>query len=323
MPVVINGSNGISGADGSASTPAIQGSDNNTGVFFPAADTAAIATNGTERMRIDASGNVGIGTSSPGGKLEVSGQADFTTVVGAGYGVRVRSPSGSATPAIIQFTNNLVTAQWAAIQSPSADVLAFNNGGNTERMRITSNGGVSFGSSGTAYGSSGQVLVSNGDTAPTWGSAIVSGTAQAKTSGTFKDFTGIPSWVKRITVMFSGVKISANGAELIIQIGNGSFVITGYVALSASVANNKTSSTAGFIVTQGNGTANVNSGSVVITQLSPSQWSYASTLTDVPNTSGYIGGGYLNLSGAIDRVRITTSTGTPTFTAGNINILYE
>jgi hypothetical protein len=122
--------------------------------------------------------------------------------------------------------------------------------------------------------------------------------------------------------MFAGVKISG-GAELIIQIGNGSFVITGYVALSASVANTKTSSTAGFIVTQGNGSTNVNSGAAVITQLSSSQWSCASTLIDVPNTSGYIGGGYLSLSGAIDRVRITTSTGAPTFTAGNINILYE
>jgi hypothetical protein len=150
MPVVINGSNGISGADGSASTPAIQGSDNNTGVFFPAADTAAIATNGAERMRIDSSGNVGIGTTSPGGKLEVSGQADFTTVVGAGYGVRVRSPSGSATPAMLQFTNNPVTAQWYAIQSPSADVLAFNNGGGTEKMRIDASGNLGIGTTSPA-----------------------------------------------------------------------------------------------------------------------------------------------------------------------------
>jgi hypothetical protein len=153
-------------------------------------------------------------------------------------------------------------------------------------------------------------------------SVITSGTAQASTSGTTIDFTSIPSWAKRVTVMFAGVKISAT-AELIIQIGNGSFVITGYAALSASVANGKTSSTAGFIVTQGNTSANTNSGAAVITQFSSSQWSYASTLTDLANTSGYIGGGYLSLSGAIDRVRITTSTGTPTFTAGNINILYE
>jgi hypothetical protein len=103
------------------------------------------ATPGTGVMVLNDSGNLGIGTASPGGKLEVSGQADFTTVVGAGYGVRVRSPSGSATPAILQFTDNPVTAQWYAIQSPSADVLTFNNGGGTEKMRIDSSGNVGIG----------------------------------------------------------------------------------------------------------------------------------------------------------------------------------
>jgi Chaperone of endosialidase len=108
---------------------------------------------GSGQVYKDASGNVGIGTSSPGGKLEVSGQADFTTVVGAGYGVRVRSPSGSATPAILQFTNNPVTAQWAAIQSPSADVLAFNNGGGAEKMRIDSSGNLLVGTTSAINGS--------------------------------------------------------------------------------------------------------------------------------------------------------------------------
>ena len=65
MPVTINGTTGITGPDGSASTPSLAGADTNTGVFFPAADTVAIATGGTERVRADSSGNVGIGTSSP------------------------------------------------------------------------------------------------------------------------------------------------------------------------------------------------------------------------------------------------------------------
>jgi hypothetical protein len=61
MSVTINGTTGIAGANGSASTPAVQGEDTNTGVFFPAADTVAVATGGSERMRVDSSGNLGLG----------------------------------------------------------------------------------------------------------------------------------------------------------------------------------------------------------------------------------------------------------------------
>jgi hypothetical protein len=83
MPVIINGSTGISGTDGSAATPAVQGTDTNTGMFFPAADEIAFAVGGVEAMRLDASGNVGIGTSSPGSaRLAVNGTLAFDS----GYG---------------------------------------------------------------------------------------------------------------------------------------------------------------------------------------------------------------------------------------------
>jgi hypothetical protein len=47
MPVTINGTTGIAGPDGSASTPAVQGTDSNTGLFFPAANEMAITANGS------------------------------------------------------------------------------------------------------------------------------------------------------------------------------------------------------------------------------------------------------------------------------------
>ena len=61
MSIVLDGTTGISGVDGSAASPAVQGNDTNTGMFFPAADTIAFAEGGAEVMRIDSAGNLGIG----------------------------------------------------------------------------------------------------------------------------------------------------------------------------------------------------------------------------------------------------------------------
>ena len=80
MSITINGTTGIAGVDGTAAAPSVQGADSNTGVFFPAADTVAVSTAGVEVMRVNSSGNVGIGTSSPLSKLEVNGGAANTYV---------------------------------------------------------------------------------------------------------------------------------------------------------------------------------------------------------------------------------------------------
>ncbi len=57
MPVVINGSTGISGTDGTAATPAVQGTDTNTGIYFPGADRIGFAEGGVQVGEFDASGN--------------------------------------------------------------------------------------------------------------------------------------------------------------------------------------------------------------------------------------------------------------------------
>ena len=70
--LILDSSGNLALPAGSASTPALQGpSDTNTGLFFPAADTIAFAEGGTEVLRIDSSGRVGIGTSSPSQILDV------------------------------------------------------------------------------------------------------------------------------------------------------------------------------------------------------------------------------------------------------------
>jgi hypothetical protein len=61
MSLILSGTNGLSDVDGSAATPAIRGTDTNTGIFFPAADTIAFAEGGVEAMRLDSAGNLGLG----------------------------------------------------------------------------------------------------------------------------------------------------------------------------------------------------------------------------------------------------------------------
>lgn len=72
MPVTINGTTGIAGADGSAGTPAVQGTDTNTGMFFPAADTIAFAEGGTECARFTSTGGFVVGTTTDPGAGKVA-----------------------------------------------------------------------------------------------------------------------------------------------------------------------------------------------------------------------------------------------------------
>ena len=149
-------------------------------------------------------------------------------------------------------------------------------------------------------------------------------TAVASTSGTSIDFTGLPSWIKRITVMFSGVSLSGT-ANPLIQIGAGSVTTSGYISSGAAVAGagstGMLSSTAGFVMNS-SGAANVVSGHMVITTLGSNVW-VSSHSAKYSTTFCLFGGGDITLGGALDRVRITTTNGTDTFDAGSINILYE
>ena len=147
---------------------------------------------------------------------------------------------------------------------------------------------------------------------------LTTDTAKASTSGTSIDFTGIPSWVKRITVMFNGV--STNGStSLQVQLGDsGGVETTGYVSSSNSTA----SSTTGLLVTAGAAAANNYQGSAIISLLTSNTWVYQS-ITSRNDAFTFIGAGSKTLSDTLDRVRITTFNGTDTFDAGTINILYE
>jgi hypothetical protein len=170
-------------------------------------------------------------------------------------------------------------------------------------------------------------LVLNGTTGVQDNSgAFVAGTAVASTSGTSIDFTSIPSWVKRITVNFSGV--STNGSSgLLLQLGDsGGVENTGYNSTSnynGSVV--VSTSTAGFFVTSGLVAARTYFGNYVVSlvNFSTNTWVGNGQLIEAGFLSVYSGAGGKSLSATLDRVRITTVNGTDAFDAGTINILYE
>jgi len=153
-------------------------------------------------------------------------------------------------------------------------------------------------------------------------SAITAGTA-VSASGTSVDFTSIPSWVKRITIMLD--RISTSGTDnLLVQIGDsGGIEATSYTAY-ANLNTNTISSTAGFIQTFNMTAATTTTGYVVLTLLNTAnRWISNGQNGRSSDSSMSISSGSKATSATLDRVRITTVGGTDTFDAGTINILYE
>jgi hypothetical protein len=177
MSLILSGSDGVSDIDGTVSTPAIRGTDSNTGIFFPAADTIAFSEGGVESMRIDSAGDVGIGNTSPYAKLQTY-QSSSTLPVQ--YAYRGTQGSDGSLPTTYGFpylqigrtefrTNSLQTIGFGYIatdgNNPPAEIgyLTTSTSGETlgdlvfatrsvttntaasERMRITSAGSLNIG----------------------------------------------------------------------------------------------------------------------------------------------------------------------------------
>jgi len=197
-------------------------------------------------------------------------------------------------------------------------------------MPITLNASTSSGLVTTPDNSGDIALQSNGATKLTVSSSgtygqLISGTAVSAT-GTAITFTGIPSWVKRITLMFDN--ISTNGgssAVFLVRIGNTTFTTSGYTGswCYTGIATGGAASTVGFPMMAQN-TADIHSGQATINLLSGSSFKYTFSST-LARTDGIVcfGGSVVTLGALLDRVRVTTSNGTDVFDAGNINILYE
>ena len=146
MSLILNGTDGLSDVDGSASTPAIRGTDANTGIFFPAADTIAFAEGGAEQMRINSAGDVLVGG---------------TTAIDGGVGVQVGNTSAGNAKSTLQLLGN--TNSWVQFGNGLSGAnrylgwVQYNYASNymtfatdsTERMRINSSGNLLVGATST------------------------------------------------------------------------------------------------------------------------------------------------------------------------------
>jgi hypothetical protein len=155
---------------------------------------------------------------------------------------------------------------------------------------------------------------------------LTSGTSQASTSGTSIDFTSIPSWVKRITVMLNGISTSGTSANYLIQLGSGSVTTTGYTGQGGYILNTTASSnvasTSGIVFANA-GIVSLLYGQCVLTLQTGNTWVGCVNASQTGTTCVMWSSGSVSLGGALDRIRITTANGTDTFDAGSINILYE
>lgn len=157
------------------------------------------------------------------------------------------------------------------------------------------------------------------------GGFLVNGTAINTTSGTFQEFTGIPSWVKRISIILDVV--STTGTSVILfQIGpSGGVETTGYNSHAGVIQGTVTGSadyTTGFGISHDNVATSTVSGIYTLCKLAGNTWAFSGVVRQANNRIASAGGSK-TLAGTLDRVRITTVTGIDTFDAGSINIIYE
>jgi hypothetical protein len=222
----------------------------------------------------------------------------------------------------------------AAISSDNTGILELKTGTGSGTTGLTINASQNTTLAGTlsagAITSSGLVTGATGALYP-----LVSGTSQTApftAPNTYADFTGIPSWARRVTVMLAGVTTTGT-SPIIIQIGAGSFATTLYSGTAGGVGNSGnvmtvTSYTNGFGMAGAMSSADQKyNGNLLICLVDSATglWAASGSTSLAPGsfTGVQTCGGSRTLSGTLDRVRITTSGGTATFTAGTVNLLWE
>lgn len=209
---------------------------------------------------------------------------------------------------------------YLGVQSGGADVIFMGNksvllGGAYDATpyiyaasAISTNVGMNFG---------GALTSNNGIAVPN----LVLSTSQATTSGTSIDFTSIPSWVKKISIMFNGVSTSGT-SPIIVQIGNAGVDTSGYLG-STQTTSSAINATTGFGIEQSRAAVSVIGGRADLNLIGSNVWTFSAMTGRSDSAAMNWGGGNKTLAAALTNLRITTAGGTDTFDAGSVNIIYE
>ena len=271
---------------------------------------------------------IAIASAAEGGKtglFEILGDADVTA---RNLGVAGRGVIAADSTASSRLALGIVSAASEALIQGTIGSAMSSWGANDITVQLVEAASTSSAQDALGISAVGQAVIVASTTASATSALHVlrAETAQATTSGTEFDFTGIPSWARKITVMFSGVSLGGTNSVLV-QIGDaGGLETSGYTSTSNNLnqasSSGGASSTSGFVARLGNATDTL-SGNMVLALVDPANNTWTSSHS-MHRSSGTIcvGGGDKSLSDTLTQLRVTR-TGSNTFDAGVVNILIE
>ena len=318
-----------------------------TGVSVPAAAKMVLVSNGTDI--VVATNYMAALTLGTPLAVAQGGTGSTTAATGTGGIVLAVSPTLTGTPlaptaAPGTNTTQIATTAFVTASSGSLGTMSTQNANNVAITGGTITGLssplplASGGTGGTTSTGSGAIVLASGATlasptlnSPTFGGTLGSSLITRMSAGglsasgnTSVDFTSMPSWINIITVTFRNISTNSN-SNLLVQLGTSSGVTTsGYVSTSIDFDGSgavTTSSTSGFVF-KVNPSSNIINGTMTIVYTGSNAWvnnHNASINTNIMS----VGGGTIALGGTLDRVRITTVSGSDAFNAGTLNVLYQ
>lgn len=255
--------------------------------------------------------------------------AQHDYVIDNASGAAVRADLNLALAAIVSLnsggTEPTTTYAYMLWVDTANSLIKMRNAANNSWITVGTLGATNLGLIPTpGAGTADYVLSTNGAAVYSWVARqqISRATVQATTSGTTIDFTGAPSWAKKVTVMLAGVSTSGT-SPIIIQLGTAAgFTTTGYLC-GANSNGGQLSNTSGFLASITRVAGDTTSGTMTIANITSNQWVASCNVGNTATAGAITSGGDVSLATILTQVRLTTVNGTDTFDAGSVNVLYE